>query len=183
MSNFSDNSSNTNKLDVNSKHLTIIPFRVGHGYDIHRFAHGRDLILGGVKIPYFKGLEGHSDADCLIHAISDALLGAAALPDIGHYFPNTDPTIRGISSHLILEKVVQELTKLHYGISNVDISVIAQEPKIKAHIPAMKEKLSHSLKIPPDHIGIKATTNEHLGALGRAEGIAVHAVVLIYKIS
>lgn len=158
------------------------PFRIGHGYDVHAFAEGRPLVLGGVTIPAPRGLDGHSDADVLTHALADAILGAGGLPDIGHYFPPSDPSIRGIDSQLILQRAVAEVAALGYRVGNVDVSLIAQTPKIAPHLAAMKATLATSLGLPPSAIGLKATTHEGLGALGRAEGIAAHAVCLLFLI-
>ena len=158
-----------------------LPFRVGLGYDIHRFAEGRPLVLGGVTIPNETGLDGHSDADCLTHALADAILGALGLPDIGHFFPNDDPTIRGIDSQEILRRAAAEAQQRGYRIGNVDIAVIAEKPKLAPHLNAMKSALSQSLGIPADRIGLKATTNEKIGDLGRALGIATHATCLLIQ--
>ena len=155
------------------------PFRIGTGYDIHRFAAGRALILGGVNIPHHQGLDGHSDADSLTHAIADALLGAAGLPDIGHYFPPGDPAFKDINSQIILKRVVQELDNAGYGIGNIDATVIAEAPRIGPYIPSMKKALGATLQIAPEAIGIKATTNEKLGDIGRGQGIAAIAVCLL----
>jgi 2-C-methyl-D-erythritol 2,4-cyclodiphosphate synthase len=153
--------------------------RSGIGYDVHRFAHGRKLILGGVMIPHECGLEGHSDADVLSHAIADALLGAAGLPDIGHYFPPGDPSIRGISSLDILRKAAELVAELGGKIHNVDATLIAEAPKIAPHLLPMKTAIAAALDIAGNQIGIKATTNEGLGFLGRGEGIAAMAVANI----
>lgn len=153
--------------------------RTGLGYDIHRFAAGRPLVLGGVEIPSARGLEGHSDADVLCHAIADALLGAAGERDIGHHFPNTDERWRGASSLDLLRDVRSLLAARGARIANVDACLIAEEPKIAPHIAAMKERVADALGIHPSQIGVKATTNERLGALGRAEGIAALATALI----
>lgn len=158
-----------------------LPFRVGFGYDIHPFAEGRPLVLGGVTIPSPRGLAGHSDADVLTHALADAILGASGLPDIGHYFPNFDPTIKGIDSQKILVRAVTEAAERGYVIGNVDLTLIAESPKIAPHLTAIKERLGKSLGIAPGEIGLKATTNEKLGSLGRNEGIAAHAVVLLMR--
>ncbi len=155
--------------------------RIGYGYDIHRFAEGRPCILGGVFIDSPIGPDGHSDADVLIHALMDAMLGAAGMRDIGYYFPPEDDAFKGISSRLLLEKVVQLLKDSNFGIYNADIMVIAEAPKLKPHIEEMKENLSVDLGIPLSRISIKATTNEGLGALGRTEGIAAQAVVSMYE--
>ncbi|MFZ4680949.1 MAG: 2-C-methyl-D-erythritol 2,4-cyclodiphosphate synthase [Terrimicrobiaceae bacterium] len=154
-------------------------FATGIGYDVHRFIEGRPLILGGVRIPHEMGLEGHSDADVLCHAIADALLGAAGEPDIGHYFPNTDESLRGISSIEILRRVQAVLTAKSVVILNVDATLIAEMPKIAPHLAAMKAALGAALSLPPQRIGIKATTNEGMGFLGRGEGIAAMAVAAV----
>lgn len=153
--------------------------RIGHGYDIHRLVTGRRCILGGVDIPSDVGLEGHSDADCLTHAICDALLGAVGLPDIGHHFPNTDDRYKNIDSQQLLQEVARLLRADGYRVQNVDATVIAERPKIQAHVPAMKERLAETLALPASRIGIKATTNEKAGSIGRGEAIAAHAVCLI----
>ena len=155
--------------------------RIGYGYDIHRFTEGRPCILGGVSIDSPIGPDGHSDADVLIHALMDAMLGAAGMRDIGYYFPPEDDAFKGISSRLLLEKVVQLLKDSNFGIYNADIMVIAEAPKLKPHIEQMKKNLSEDLGIPLSRISIKATTNEGLGALGRTEGIAAQAVVSMYE--
>jgi 2-C-methyl-D-erythritol 2,4-cyclodiphosphate synthase len=155
---------------------------VGIGYDVHRLIDGRKLILGGVEIPHDRGLEGHSDADVLTHAIADALLGAAGEKDIGHHFPNTDPSIRGIDSQEILRRVQAILTSRQLAIVNIDCSLIAEAPKVSPHLQAMKAKLSETLQIPPQRIGVKATTNEGLGFIGKGEGIAAMAVASVQQI-
>lgn len=155
--------------------------RIGIGYDVHPFAEGRPMVLGGVTIPHERGLDGHSDADVLAHAIADALLGAAGQPDIGHLFPNSDPSIRGIASTRILEKVAEILKELGFFVANIDSTLIAEAPKIAPHLPAMRAALARALGISADQIGIKATTNERLGFVGREEGIAAMAVALIEK--
>lgn len=155
--------------------------RSGIGYDIHRLAPGRKLILGGVEIPHTVGLDGHSDADVLSHAIADALLGAVGLGDIGHHFPNTDESIRGISSLAILEGVASLLKKEDAAPVNVDATVIAEAPKIAPHIPAMRKKIAQALSMPERDISIKATTNELLGSIGRGEGIAAMAVASVER--
>ena len=154
--------------------------RVGMGYDVHRLTKDRDLILGGVKIPWEKGLLGHSDADVLIHAIMDAFLGAAALGDIGQHFPDTDPAYKGISSIRLLKHVAALLSEKGYGIGNIDAVIIAQKPKMAPHIPQMKENIAEALEIDMDCLNIKATTEEKLGFTGREEGIASEAVCLLY---
>jgi 2-C-methyl-D-erythritol 2,4-cyclodiphosphate synthase len=156
--------------------------RTGIGYDIHRFVQGRKLILGGVDIPHVRGLDGHSDADVLTHAIADALLGAAGDRDIGHYFPNSDESIKGIDSQEILRRVQAILTGKSFAIVNIDSSLIAEEPKIGPYISAMRERLAQTLNIPADRIGIKATTNEGLGFIGRGEGIAAMAIATLEKL-
>ena len=153
--------------------------RCGNGYDAHRLAAGRKLILGGVEIPHERGLEGHSDADVLCHAIADALLGAIAEGDIGHHFPNTDESIRGISSLEILEKVSALLEAKKARVVNVDATLLAEAPKIAPHIPAMREKIAAALWIDTSCVSIKATTNEGLGAIGRGEGMAAMAVATV----
>jgi len=157
-------------------------FRIGHGYDIHRTVVGRPLILGGVKFDADFGLDGHSDADVLTHAICDALLGAAGLPDIGHFFPNTDPKYKNIDSQILLKHVIAELHQRHYQVANIDVSVIAQKPRLITRLGEMKTVLSRSMGISPDEIGLKATTNENVDDLGHGLAIAAHAVVLIEKI-
>ena len=154
-------------------------FRIGHGYDVHRLVEGRALILGGVSIEHEKGLLGHSDADVLAHAIADALLGAAAFGDIGGMFPDTDPRFKGADSLLLLNAVCARLTKAGYVIQNIDSTIIAQAPKLQAHIPAMRQKIADACGIPVDVVSIKATTEEKLGFTGNKEGIAAHAVCLI----
>ena len=150
--------------------------RVGIGYDVHPFQEGRPLVLGGVTIPHSRGLKGHSDADVLAHAIADAVLGAMGEPDIGYWFPPTDPSIEGISSMKILEKCAQIAAEKGYAIENVDASLIAEAPKVMKHAPAMKQHIGAALGIQPDQVGVKATTNEKLGFVGREEGIAAMAV-------
>ncbi len=155
--------------------------RIGFGYDIHRLVPGRRLVLGGVEIPHSTGLDGHSDADVLLHAAMDALLGAAGLPDIGHLFPNTEERWRGASSRALLREVMRRLHGEGYRVGNLDVTLIAERPKIAPYIPAMRQALSEDLGIPPGAIGLKATTNEGVGALGREEAIAAHAVALIVR--
>jgi len=156
-------------------------FRIGHGYDIHRIVAGRPLVLGGVKFDTDYGLDGHSDADCITHAICDALLGAASLPDIGHFFPNTDPAYKNIDSQVLLSRVCGELSKRSFAISNIDVSVIAEKPKIYPRLAEMKAALSKSTHVPIANIGLKATTNEGIDEIGRGLAIAAHAVCLIVK--
>jgi len=155
--------------------------RIGNGYDIHRLVTGRPLILGGVEIAHTVGLLGHSDADVLTHAIMDAMLGALSLGDIGHYFPPTDPQWQGANSLKLLEQVNQLIIDKGWQINNIDSVIVAEKPKMKSHLIAMRAKLAATLKINPDQVGIKATTNEQLGPVGREEGIAVYAVVLLVK--
>lgn len=154
-------------------------FRSGIGYDVHRFKKGRKLILGGVEIPHAFGLEGHSDADVLSHAIADALLGAIGERDIGHHFPNTDESIRGISSLEILRRVGEILAEKNCEVINIDATLIAEAPKIGPHLEAMRAKIATALGLEVTRIGIKATTNEGLGALGRGEGMAALAVASV----
>lgn len=156
-------------------------FRIGHGYDIHRLVSGRRLVLGGVTFDTDYGLEGHSDADCLTHAICDAILGAAGLPDIGHFFPPSDPAYKDIDSQHLLQQVRGEVTKLGYDIVNIDASLIAEKPKIAPRIAEMKSALARSTGLTADEIGLKATTNEGVGDLGRGLAIAAHAVVLLKR--
>lgn len=156
--------------------------RIGHGYDVHRLTEGRDLILGGVKIPYDKGLLGHSDADVLTHAVMDALLGACALGDIGKHFPDTDPAYKGADSLKLAEHVSALLLQNGYRIGNIDATVIAQAPKLAPHIPTMKQNLARALGCDLSLINVKATTEEHLGFTGQGLGIAAHAVCLIESI-
>lgn len=153
--------------------------RIGHGYDVHRLVPGRDLILGGVKIPYALGLDGHSDADVLLHAVMDALLGAAALRDIGYHFPDTDPAYKGANSLELLKIVGQKLTAVGYRVGNIDVTMIAQRPKLKDYIPAMAENIAAALGIEADQVNVKATTEEHLGFTGTGEGMSCHAVCLL----
>jgi len=156
--------------------------RIGHGYDVHRLVEGRDLILGGVKIDYEKGLEGHSDADVLLHAVSDALLGAAGLGDIGRHFPDTDPKYKGADSRKLLETVAQKVRAAGYRVGNIDVTMIAQRPKLKAYIPQMEQNIASALGVDPGRINVKATTEEKLGFTGTGEGMACHAVCLLEEI-
>ena len=153
--------------------------RIGHGYDVHRLVPGRDLILGGVKIPYALGLDGHSDADVLLHAVMDALLGAAALRDIGYHFPDTDPAYKGANSLELLKIVGQKLTAAGYRVGNIDVTMVAQKPKLKDYIPAMAENIAAALGIGVGQVNVKATTEEHLGFTGTGEGMSCHAVCLL----
>ena len=157
------------------------PILIGHGYDLHRFARGRKLILGGVEIPSDMGLLGHSDADCLIHALSDAILGALGLPDIGHYFPDSSPENKDLDSLIILKKAVTETGNQGFKLGNIDLTLVLEEPKIGPYTKQIKEKLSDCCGLEVERIGIKATTNEGLGAIGRKEGIATFAVCTLVK--
>ena len=156
--------------------------RVGHGYDVHRLAAGRKLILGGVEIPYEKGLDGHSDADVLTHAVMDALLGACGLGDIGRHFPDSDERYRGISSLLLLDHVAALLRQQGYGVVNVDVTLIAQAPKVGPYRQQMVDNLASHMGVSPEQINVKATTEEHLGFTGNGEGMACHAVALVEKL-
>lgn len=153
--------------------------RIGHGYDVHRFAKDRDLILGGVKIPFELGLDGHSDADVLIHAVMDALLGAAGLRDIGYHFPDTDPSYKGANSMELLGCVAEKIACSGYTVSNVDVTMIAQAPKLKPYIPQMMMNIASKLGLAPNRVNVKATTEERLGFTGNMEGMACHAVCLL----
>ena len=155
--------------------------RIGHGYDVHRLVEGRKLILGGVEIPFERGLDGHSDADVLLHAVMDAILGAAAMRDIGVLFPDNDPTFKGIDSMLLLNEVMRRVWEKAYRIGNVDVTVLAQRPKLKPFIPTMIENLAQALQANIDCVNVKATTEEGLGFTGSGEGIACHAVCLLEK--
>ena len=152
---------------------------VGTGYDVHAFAEGRKLILGGVEIPHDRGLDGHSDADVICHAIADALLGAVGESDIGHHFPNTDESIRGISSMEILKRVGNLLHEKHARVINVDATVIAEAPKIAPHVPAMRREIATAIGVSESDVSVKATTNERLGPIGRGEGIAAIAITTV----
>ncbi|MDB6126106.1 MAG: 2C-methyl-D-erythritol 2,4-cyclodiphosphate synthase [Verrucomicrobia bacterium] len=156
-------------------------YRIGQGYDIHRVVSGRPLVLGGVRFETDFGLDGHSDADCLTHAICDSILGAAGLPDIGNLFPNTDPLYKNIDSQKLLRHVVAEIRKLGYDLVNIDATVIAEKPRIQLRVAEIKAALAKSTGLMSDEIGIKATTNEGIGDIGRGLGIAAHAVVLLGK--
>ena len=153
--------------------------RIGHGYDVHKLTEGRKLILGGVDIPYEKGLLGHSDADVLVHAVMDALLGAAALGDIGRHFPDTDPAYAGADSLVLLDHVMELLRARGWKVGNVDATILAQRPKLAQYIPEMRKKLAQHLNVPADCVNVKATTEEGLGFTGTGEGMAAHAVCLI----
>jgi 2-C-methyl-D-erythritol 2,4-cyclodiphosphate synthase len=153
--------------------------RSGIGYDIHRLAEGRKLILGGVEIPHSRGLEGHSDADVLLHAIADALLGAVGAGDIGQHFPNTDESIRGVSSIEILRRVIKVLAEKNARLVNIDATVLAEEPKLAPHVAAMQKRIADAIATPDSNVSVKATTNEKLGAIGRSEGIAAIAIATV----
>jgi 2-C-methyl-D-erythritol 2,4-cyclodiphosphate synthase len=153
--------------------------RIGNGYDLHRLVCDRKLILGGVEIPYEKGLLGHSDADVLTHAIMDAMLGALALGDIGHYFPPTDPKWAGADSIMLLQQVQELIAAKGWHVNNIDAMVIAEAPKLKPHITAMRDRLAQAMNLPIDCVSVKATTNEGMDAIGQREAIAVHVVVLL----
>ena len=156
--------------------------RIGHGYDVHKLVEGRELIVGGVHIPYEKGLLGHSDADVLLHAVSDALLGAAAMGDIGGMFPDNDPEYLGADSLVLLRQVFQRLRDNGYSVINVDCTVIAQKPKMKPYIPEMRMNIAAALSTDVENISVKATTEEKMGFTGRGEGISAHCVCLIDKV-
>lgn len=158
------------------------PFRIGMGYDVHRFAEGRDLWLGGVKIPHTVGLLGHSDADVLLHAISDALLGALALRDIGYHFPDTDPHYKGADSGALLAEVYSLVLTKGYVVGNIDATIVAEHPKINPFVDAITTRISEILHITPEQVSIKATTNERMGFVGREEGIMSQAVVILLKV-
>ena len=153
--------------------------RIGHGYDVHRLVEGRALIIGGVKIDYELGLLGHSDADVLLHAVSDALLGAAGLRDIGYHFPDTDPKYKGADSRMLLREVRQKVADAGYRISNVDVTMIAQKPKLKPYIEQMMANIASDLQIDGNRVNVKATTEEKLGFTGSGEGMSCHAVCLL----
>jgi 2-C-methyl-D-erythritol 2,4-cyclodiphosphate synthase len=159
-----------------------MPYRIGHGYDIHRLVKGHALVLGGVRFDSEFGLAGHSDADCVTHAVCDALLGAAGLPDIGHFFPDTDPVYKDADSQLLLKRVVAELQQRGWAPLNIDATVIAEKPRISPRLGAMKLALANSAGLPVEAVGLKATTNEGVGELGRGLAIAAHAVALIRKL-
>lgn len=156
--------------------------RIGHGYDVHKLTEGRKLILGGVDIPYEKGLLGHSDADVLTHAIMDALLGAAALGDIGKLFPDNDPAYAGADSLVLLERVGERIAQAGYRVGNIDATILAQRPKLAPHIPQMRANLAARLELDVDQVSVKATTEEGLGFTGTGEGMAAHAVCLLESI-
>ena len=153
--------------------------RIGHGYDVHRLVEGRDLILGGVKIDYELGLQGHSDADVLLHAVMDALLGAAALRDIGYHFPDTDPAYKGADSRALLREVGKKIAAAGYKVGNIDVTMIAQKPKLKEYIPTMMANIAADLQIAENQVNVKATTEEKLGFTGDGSGMSCHAVCLL----
>jgi len=159
----------------------VIPYRIGHGYDVHRLVRGRALILCGVTLPHEVGLDGHSDADVALHALMDAMLGAAALGDIGRHFPDTDPAYRGISSRLLLRHVAALIEKHGYRVGNLDLTIVAQRPRLAPYLGEMVANLSADLGLCADCINVKATTEEHLGFTGSGEGIAAHAVCLLTR--
>lgn len=155
--------------------------RVGQGYDVHQLDEGRDFWLGGIKIPHTHGAKGHSDADVVCHVLCDALLGAANMRNIGYHFSDKDPQWKGVDSKILLSKVLEMIRAEGYELSNADVTVVLQEPKLNPHIPAMKSCLAEVMNVPENDISIKATTSEHIGFVGRKEGIAAHCVVLIIK--
>ena len=158
-------------------------FRIGHGYDVHKFAPGRRLVLGGVEIPFEQGLLGHSDADVLLHAIADAVLGSVAAGDIGAHFPDTDPAFKDADSRVLLSKCIEVLAERGCRVGNIDATVIAQKPKLAPYIPAMRESIAAVCGVPVDAVSVKATTEEGLGFTGAMEGIRAHAVTWVYKIN
>ena len=157
-----------------------LPFRIGHGYDVHRFGEGDHIVLGGMKIPHHHGFIAHSDGDVLIHALCDALLGAIAAGDIGRHFPDTDAAYKNIDSRELLKQVMNMVQKMHYGIANIDTTIVAQSSKLSPYILRMQQQLATLLGVDTSQVNVKATTTEQLGFTGREEGIAVHAVVIIY---
>ncbi len=157
--------------------------RIGHGYDVHRLVEGRALILGGEKIPYPLGLDGHSDADVLLHAVMDALLGAAALRDIGFHFPDTDPAFKGADSRVLLREVGKKIVSAGYRVGNIDVTMIAQKPKLKDYIGSMVSNIAKDLNIEENQVNIKATTEEKLGFTGNGEGMSCHCVCLLETVS
>ncbi|KJZ11048.1 2-C-methyl-D-erythritol 2,4-cyclodiphosphate synthase [Marinomonas sp. S3726] len=157
----------------------MLPFRIGHGFDVHKFGEGDEIILGGVRIPYQQGLIAHSDGDVVLHALTDAILGAAALGDIGKHFPDTDPDFAGADSRVLLKKAYQEVLKKGYKLGNLDITIMAQAPKMAPHIDPMRNNIAQDLGLDIDCVNVKATTTEKLGFTGRKEGIAVASVALL----
>ena len=166
---------------MTQSNIHIPQFRIGQGYDIHALVSDRKFILGGVHIPYEKGLLGHSDADVLLHALTDALLGAAGLNDIGQMFPDNDPQFKDMDSRILLRAALQKVQAVGFQVGNVDATIICQKPKLAGYLPEMVRNIASDLAVTPSHINLKAKTNESLGHLGRGEGIAVHAVALLYK--
>jgi 2-C-methyl-D-erythritol 2,4-cyclodiphosphate synthase len=156
--------------------------RIGYGFDLHRLKEGRKLILGGVDIPFTKGLDGHSDADALLHAITDAMLGALALGDIGKHFPDTDPAYKDVDSRVLLRAANKLINEKGYVVGNIDATIVAEQPKMNPHIPSMVERISEDLAIEPNRISLKATTSEKIGAIGRQEGISATASILLFAI-
>jgi len=157
------------------------PFKIGFGYDVHQFADDRKLFLGGIEIPHTKGLKGHSDADALLHSITDALLGALALGDIGTHFPNSDSRYKGIASKILLNKTYERVLEKGYKIANIDATVVAENPKLNPHIKEIRESISQILNLSHEQVSVKATTSEKMGFVGEEKGVKVYAVVLIYK--
>lgn len=161
----------------------MLPFRIGHGFDVHKFGEGNEIILGGVSIPYHQGLIAHSDGDVVLHALTDAILGAAALGDIGKHFPDTDPGFAGADSRILLKTAYQEVLKKGYKLGNLDITIMAQAPKMAPHIDAMRANIASDLALDIDSVNVKATTTEKLGFTGRKEGIAVASVALLFAVN
>lgn len=159
----------------------MMPFRIGHGFDVHKFGEGDHVVLGGVSIPYTQGLIAHSDGDVALHALTDALLGAAALGDIGKHFPDTDSEFAGADSRILLKRAYQEIMSLGFRVGNVDVTIIAEAPKMRPYIDAMRANIADDLSVDIDAVNVKATTTEKLGFTGRKDGIAVEAVALIFK--
>ena len=170
-------------LMTNKDNKMVLPFRVGQGFDVHALVDGRPMVIGGVTIPFEKGLLGHSDADVLLHAITDALLGALALGDIGRHFPDTDSQFKGADSRVLLKHAYQKVLDLGYVLGNLDSTIIAQAPKMAPHIGGMRENIAQDLGVDVGVVNVKAKTNEKLGYLGRSEGIACEAVVLLMKVT
>ncbi|MFD1384138.1 2-C-methyl-D-erythritol 2,4-cyclodiphosphate synthase [Rhodanobacter aciditrophus] len=160
----------------------MMPFRIGHGFDVHKFGEGDHIVMGGVSIPYEQGLVAHSDGDVVLHALTDALLGAAALGDIGKHFPDTDAEYAGADSRVLLRHAFAEVQKLGLGVGNLDVTIMAQAPKMRPHIDAMRANIAEDLGIAISEVNVKATTTEKLGFTGRKEGIAVAAVALLYRV-
>lgn len=159
---------------------TLLPLRIGHGFDVHRFGAGDHLMLGGVRVPFDQGFVAHSDGDVVLHAVSDALLGACALGDIGHHFPDTDEAWKGADSRMLLVEVVKLIASQGYRVGNVDVTIIAQAPKLAPQVKAMRETIADTLGVPNSSVSVKATTSERLGFTGRGEGIATEAVALLF---